>query len=774
MTHLREVFQRLRTAGLKVHPGKCVFAVDKLDFLGHCISAEGLSPQEEKVTAVRDLTPPVDISSLRSALGLFSYYRKFVKGFSIIAAPLHSLLRKGVPWYWGEEQEHSFSELKDKLCTAEVLRRPDSTLPYVLATDWSQKGMGAVLSQIDKEGKEHPVSYASKSCNPAERNYGSCEGECLAVVWATNHFREYLFGTPFTLFTDHEPLKWLMQTNKTTGKLARWSLLLQEYDMTVVHKRGVLNTNADGLSRQPQPLKDNEPLLPDWNRGDYNLAPETAFAFMATEAIDITQTQVDIWEDEPVIHFLRTHQYKSDLTPLTKDRVYRRAKGFRWLAHNIYKIHNDGRQMLLIPSPSERDRLVQKIHRDMGHFGIHRVLDRLKKNYWWKGMDETVKRVIQACVPCARAKAGFRVSSTELQPLRLSGVMFRWGIDFAGPLPITSRGNRYVLVCIEHCTKWVELIPLPSKASVYVARAFLENVISRYGVPGEVLTDQGTEFQGEFHTLLNKQEITHRVISRDNPQADGLAERMVHTLKQSLRKCLLDNTWGVPWDSILPYVAMGYRVSKQKSTGYSPYFLLYGRQPLFPSTIQHVDEQIIDDENTNIRNFQLELKNRGAALREVMPLAMRNMAIAQQRDKERYRLVRGGKYDRPKAKFAVGDFVMVKQKKDHTLQPSVRPHILRIVELRGSGVVILQGSDAATISHQVSQIARCTVPISDTTLYPERYVRTLAVHCKICGSRNQEAKMLLCDVCNMGYHTFCLPVPLDRIPDVKWKCDVHR
>ena len=123
--------------------------------------------------------------------------------------------------------------------------------------------MGAVLSQIDKEGKEHPVAYASKTCNPAEKNYGSCEGECLAVVWATNHFREYLFGTPFTLVTGHEPLKWLMRTNETIGKLARWSLLLQEYDMTVVHKRGVLNTNADCLSRQPQPSTGNEPLLPD-------------------------------------------------------------------------------------------------------------------------------------------------------------------------------------------------------------------------------------------------------------------------------------------------------------------------------------------------------------------------------------------------------------------------------------------------------------------------------------------------------------------------------
>ena len=302
LKHLSAVFARLRQAGLKGHPGKCVFAVDQIDFLGHCVFAEGLSPQKEKVSTVRELPAPTDISSLRSALGLFSYYRKFVEGFSVIASPLHSLLRKGIKWHWGIDQQNSIAELKDKLCTAEVLRRPDSSLPYVLATDWSQEGMGAVLSQIDLEGKEHPVSYASRSCNPAEKKYGSCEGEFLAVVWATQHLLlEYLFGTPFTLITDHEPLKWLMQTNKTTGKLARWCLLLQECDMMVTHKRGALSTNADCLSRFPKDALNYEPVLPDWNKGDYNISPATVFAFMNVETLDEDQvTQKEIWEDEPV------------------------------------------------------------------------------------------------------------------------------------------------------------------------------------------------------------------------------------------------------------------------------------------------------------------------------------------------------------------------------------------------------------------------------------------------------------------------------------------
>ena len=201
------------------------------------------------------------------------------------------------------------------------------------------------------------------------------------MFWATQHFKEYLFGTPFTLITDHEPLKWLMQTNKTTGKLARWSLLLQEYDMKVIHKRGVLNTNADCLSRFPNNALDNEPPLPDWNRGDYNQTPQSVFAFMDNPlSSEDKLTQLEIWEDESVLHLLKTHKYQEELSPLNKDRVYRRAKGFRWLSHNLYKSMNDGSRLLLVPLPEERGELVKRVHRDMGHFGVNRILDRLKIN----------------------------------------------------------------------------------------------------------------------------------------------------------------------------------------------------------------------------------------------------------------------------------------------------------------------------------------------------------------------------------------------------------
>ena len=204
---------------LKVHPGKCVFGSDSIDFLGHRISAGKLEPQQDKLATVKDLPSPTDLSSLRAALGLFSYYRKFVLHFSSIAFPLNALLKKDCRWEWGLEQEEAFLALKEQLCSEAVLRLPDPYSPFILTTDWSQRGMGAILSQVNREGEEHPICYASRSCNPAERNYSSFDGECLAVVWATGHFRSYFL------------LAWRKAPNHAMGLsssarpslMARWS-----------------------------------------------------------------------------------------------------------------------------------------------------------------------------------------------------------------------------------------------------------------------------------------------------------------------------------------------------------------------------------------------------------------------------------------------------------------------------------------------------------------------------------------------------------------------
>ena len=186
--HLQQVFERLREHGLKLHPGKCKFFHDQIEYLGHTIYPGGLGVQQTKVEAIAQIPRPTDVSRVRAFLGLANFYRRYAKGFSAIAKPLTMLTRLDQVWIWDDDQERAFQKLKEVLSSAPILRRPIRGRPFRLHTDWSMLGLGAVLTQYDDEGREFVVAYASRSNNTAESRYGSYEGECLAVVWAVAHF----------------------------------------------------------------------------------------------------------------------------------------------------------------------------------------------------------------------------------------------------------------------------------------------------------------------------------------------------------------------------------------------------------------------------------------------------------------------------------------------------------------------------------------------------------------------------------------------------------
>ena len=259
--HVKRVLLALAAHGLKVHPQKSVFGADSVEYLGHVISKYGQSPHEGKVAAIKNMAPPTNVSEVRSVHGLFSYYRCYCEGFSAIAQPLTELTKKNARWEWGPAQQAAFDQLKAELCTeGKALRRFDPSKPVFLHTDWSHRGIGAVLGQMDETSldaqgrpREYMVACISRSLNPAERNYSASKGEMLAAVWAMKMFRSYLHGVHFTLVTDHAALRWLLQTSDHTGQFARWALIVQDYDFEVVHRAGLKHQNADCLSRQPLP-----------------------------------------------------------------------------------------------------------------------------------------------------------------------------------------------------------------------------------------------------------------------------------------------------------------------------------------------------------------------------------------------------------------------------------------------------------------------------------------------------------------------------------------
>ena len=192
------------------------------------------------------------MKELRGALGLFSYYRKFVKDFSRIAKPLLTLLKKDIPYEWTAKQQNAFDFLKQRLMEAPILKYPDFSKPFIIYTDASGTGLGAVLSQLNDEGKECVIAYASRSLNKAECNYGITDQECLAVVWAVKHFEQYLGLLPFKIVTDHSALKFLQTAEMPTGRRARWIMYLQQFKFEIIHRPGKENKNADALSRIPE------------------------------------------------------------------------------------------------------------------------------------------------------------------------------------------------------------------------------------------------------------------------------------------------------------------------------------------------------------------------------------------------------------------------------------------------------------------------------------------------------------------------------------------
>ena len=250
LARLREVFERLRHAKLKLGAPKCTFATKEVSYRGHRVTEEGLLPDPSLLAAIRDIPPPKTATEVRSFLGLAGYYRRYVKGFAAIAAPLHALTRKDALFHWSEDCQTAFDQLKTRLTTSPITAFPDFSQAFRLYTDASTAGLGAILAQV-RDGKERIICCASRALNKAEKSYPATKLECLAIVWAVAKFRPYLMAIPFEVFTDHYALQWLKTMRTGSALLHRWSAALEEYDYTVRHRPGKVQTHVDGLSRLP-------------------------------------------------------------------------------------------------------------------------------------------------------------------------------------------------------------------------------------------------------------------------------------------------------------------------------------------------------------------------------------------------------------------------------------------------------------------------------------------------------------------------------------------
>ena len=449
-------------------------------------------------------------------------------------------------------------------------------------------------------GKEQVVAFASRTLTKAERRYCATRREMLALVWAIRHFRPYLYGTMFTVRTDHNSLKWLQNFRDPEGQLARWLEVLAEYQFTVEHRPGSKHVNADALSR-----------IPCKQCGLQEKLEETPVeAVMVTEILPKNNsTENGSWAPTWSSEELRTLQqadpglqpviqwYTNDAIPVAFPQEGSHALQTLWTQRQqlllkdgiLYRKWEDvpgrGRHQhlqLILPQelvPTVLDALHN--HPTAGHLGVTKTLQKVRSRFYWPGQRRDVEDWCRACNSCASRKMLPKSRHAPLQ-LHQPGVpLQRVAMDILGPLPETERGNRYILVIADYFTKWTEAFPMSNMEAHTVAKLFVYNFVCRFGAPDYLHTDQGRNFESNlFSEICKLLGVSKTRTTPYHPQSDGLVERFNHTLLNMLSIAAQDQE--CDWDVQLPLIMMAYRTSVQESTGATPFSLMFGREAHLP------------------------------------------------------------------------------------------------------------------------------------------------------------------------------------------------
>lgn len=610
---LKRVFKRLRDSGLTLNPRKCVLMEEELNILGHTVSKVGIRPDDSKLLAVKNFPRPTSVKHIQSFVGLCSYYRKYIKNFAIFAHPLHEATKKSTGFVWEIEQEEAFQALKEKLSTAPVLHHYNPNMDCELRTDASHAGIGAILLQKDAKNDLHPIAYLSRSLSKAEKNYTISEIEALAVIWSLKYLRHLIYGRHVTIVSDHHALCYLKRIKEATGKLARWAIQLSEYQYTIVHKSGKLHRDVDCLSRYP--------VLDNSGSKTSDEAEIPTFLTVVENVAELQRRDTDL---NMIISIL-----ENPISCATPIAVRRRLKNFILIDSILYKKNAspEGHEYLLVVPKSLIHEILDQNHKDplSAHLGITKTWIKIKNRFYWEGQQKDIEKYIKSCHECQSRKGRSNVKPTGLlQPIPVGTPFERIGIDLLGPFPRSRSGKTVIVVATDYATRWAETKALTDGKAHHVAKFVFEQIIVRHGAPRHILSDRGKVFQSAIFTELLKVMGTKSSFTTSyHPQTNGLTERLNKTLANSL--AIYTNSKQTDWDEYLPHVTFAYNTSRQDTTGFSPFRLVYVREPILPSEAS-LNSPVQNVEITNLQEQALRVRS----------LAVENIQKSQEKSKVRY------------------------------------------------------------------------------------------------------------------------------------------
>lgn len=552
MLRLENVLKMFSDAGLTLKLSKCLFFGDNVDYLGFEVSKEGIQPGSRKIEAVKKFPLPQNQHNVRQFLGLASFFRRFVPGFSVIAKPLTYLLRKDVTWVWGSEQEAAFRTLQQKLTDKPTLALYDSQAETELHTDACKLGLGGILLQRNDCGLLRPVAYYSRQTTPEEQNYSSYDLETLAVVSALQKFRVYLVGIKFKIITDCNSLRATFLKRDMLPRVARWWELMQEYNFDIEYRAGASMAHVDALSRNPVS----------------NSSQDKLEVLNVTEENWLVTVQNTDSEIQRIIKILQD----TTLSDVVDIKNNYKVKGDK-----LYRVTPDGDRWV-VPK-GVRWQVVKLNHDDIGHFSVDKTLEKVKSSYWFPKMRVFVKKYVASCLECAYSKSSGGKKPGYLHPINKIDIPFDTiHIDHVGPFVRSGRGNMHILVIIDAFTRYVYLKPVRNTKSSISIRA-LKEYFGIFGVPRRLVSDRGTSFtSSSFKKFMSDKGIKHILNAVATPRANGQVERYNKVIVDALTAKLIgkpDNKW----DDQLPDIQWGMNNTINKGINRTPSEALFGFRP---------------------------------------------------------------------------------------------------------------------------------------------------------------------------------------------------
>lgn len=535
---LNRVALKLKSVNLKISPSKSRFCMKKIKYLGYVLNEDGISADPGRIQPIVDYPVPKCVKDVQRLIGMANWYRRFINDFSKITAAITDLLKKNRPFVWSNEADIAFQKLKKCLSSPPILATARYDLPFVIQCDASSTGAGAILTQTHEDGQERVVSFFSHKFSGAQTRYSATERECLSVLLALDHYRGFIEGVKFKVYTDHASLTWLKNLKDPTGKLARWALRMQAYDFQLEYRKGKTNVVPDAMSR----IFESCPI-------DFTALANSSDRTYRDLKDRIAKTPCDYPEYN-----------------ITNDLVYKLGGKTRpeW--------------KLYIPA-DHRDAILRECHDEplASHGGIYKTKNRVSDSFYWPNMTTDIENYVSKCETCKAVKAPNAQQRAPMGKPRIVNKPFRMiSIDFQGPLPRSKSGNKWLLVVVDQFTKFVLLNPL-REATAKATITFLTNqVFMRFGTPEIIILDNGSQLKsGKFYEMLEKYQIRPWYTALYHPQSNP-TEAANATIKNAIKSYIKSDCNHNEWDRHLSEIECALNSSTHTQTKVPPFTALFG------------------------------------------------------------------------------------------------------------------------------------------------------------------------------------------------------